>query len=48
MLYEVITIIRTYDSRDKRQGDFGIGWTLDIRSVRTQETGTVGANWWLA
>jgi len=26
-----IEIVRTYDSRDKRQHDFGVGWTLDIR-----------------
>ncbi len=25
-----ITLTRTYDSRDKRTGDFGVGWTLDI------------------
>ena len=26
-----IQILRTYDSRDKRLGDFGASWTLDIR-----------------
>ncbi|MCB8978742.1 MAG: hypothetical protein H6657_15085 [Ardenticatenaceae bacterium] len=40
-----IQIIRTYDSRDKRVGDFGVGWTLDIRDVRVEETGVMGADW---
>jgi hypothetical protein len=26
-----IQVVRTYDSRDTRPGDFGAGWTLDIR-----------------
>ncbi len=29
-----IQVIRTYDSRDQRPGDFGIGWTLDIKNAR--------------
>ncbi|MCC6876763.1 MAG: PKD domain-containing protein, partial [Sandaracinaceae bacterium] len=31
-----LAVVRTYDSRDTRQGDFGIGWRLDLRggSVR--------------
>ena len=31
-----IQVIRTYDSRDKRKGDFGVGWTLDSRNARVQ------------
>ena len=23
-----ITVVRTYDSRNKQMGDFGVGWTL--------------------
>ena len=28
-----IQVTRTYDSRDKRAGDFGAGWTLDHKSI---------------
>jgi RHS repeat-associated protein len=40
-----IQVVRSYDSRDKRKGDFGIGWTLDIRNVRVQESGAMGSGW---
>jgi RHS repeat-associated protein len=40
-----IQVIRTYDSRDKRKGDFGVGWTLSIRNVRVQESGPAGSGW---
>ena len=40
-----IEVVRNYDSRDKRRGDFGIGWTLGLRNVRLQESGNVGADW---
>ena len=40
-----IQVIRSYDSRDKRTGDFGVGWTLDIRNARVQESGAAGAGW---
>jgi RHS repeat-associated protein len=40
-----IQVIRTYDSRDKRSGDFGAGWTLQISDVRLEETGLVGRGW---
>lgn len=40
-----IEVTRTYDSRDKRLGDFGIGWTLGVRNVRLQESGNVGDDW---
>ena len=32
-----MTIRRTYDSRDKSVGDFGVGWTLDVVNVEVQE-----------
>lgn len=32
-----ITIVRTYDSRDKGVGDFGLGWRLAIKSVELRE-----------
>ena len=40
-----IEVTRTYDSRDKRIGDFGVGWTLGIRNVRLQESRAMGAKW---
>jgi RHS repeat-associated protein len=40
-----IQVIRTYDSRDKRTGDFGVGWTLDIKTVRVQENRVTGVEW---
>ncbi|HEU4768602.1 MAG TPA: RHS repeat-associated core domain-containing protein [Pyrinomonadaceae bacterium] len=40
-----IEITRSYDSRDKRRGDFGVGWTLGLKNVRLQESGDAGAGW---
>ena len=41
-----ITVTRTYDSRDKRVGDFGVGWTLSVANVRVQKTGgAIGKSW---
>ncbi len=40
-----IQVGRTYDSRDKRPGDFGPGWRLDVSNVRLEETGTAGVGW---
>jgi PKD repeat protein len=41
-----ITVTRTYDSRDKRVGDFGVGWTLTSGNVRVQKTGgAIGKGW---
>ncbi len=33
-----IRITRTYDSRDKTLGDFGIGWKLDVSNVKVRES----------
>jgi RHS repeat-associated protein len=41
-----IEIVRTYDSRDQRTNDFGIGWSLDIRNIRLQKTRSLGPNWY--
>jgi RHS repeat-associated protein len=41
-----IQVTRTYDSRDKRVGDFGVGWTLSVASARVQKTVPVGSNWY--
>jgi RHS repeat-associated protein len=40
-----IQVIRTYDSRDKRLGDFGVGWRVSVSNVRLQEDGPVGERW---
>jgi RHS repeat-associated protein len=41
----LIQLIRTYDSRDKRVGDFGVGWTLDIKNVRLEKSSVLGKFW---
>jgi RHS repeat-associated protein len=40
-----IQVIRTYDSRDKRKGDFGYGWTLGIKNLRVEKTQVLGLKW---
>ena len=40
-----IEVIRTYDSRDKQKGDFGVGWTLSVKNIRVEKTGVIGKNW---
>jgi len=40
-----ITISRTYDSRDKRTGDFGAGWTLGMKNVRVEKSAPLGNAW---
>jgi RHS repeat-associated protein len=40
-----IQITRTYDSRDKGRGDFGIGWRLELSNIRIGENAQAGANW---
>lgn len=40
-----IQIIRTYDSRDRRAGDFGIGWSLRLRDVRVEASAILGRHW---
>ncbi|MDQ5844764.1 MAG: Ig-like domain-containing protein, partial [Acidobacteriota bacterium] len=41
-----IEVIRSYDSRDKRTGDFGVGWTLGLRNARVEKTGVLGLSWY--
>lgn len=38
-------VVRTYDSRDKRAGDFGFGWMLGLRNVRLEKSGVLGFRW---
>ncbi len=40
-----IQVVRTYDSRDKGLGDFGVGWRLSVSNVRLREDGPVGDRW---
>jgi RHS repeat-associated protein len=40
-----ITVSRTYDSREKRRGDFGIGWDLGLRSVEVRTSRVLGTGW---
>ena len=40
-----ITISRIYDSRDKRTGDFGAGWTLGMKNVRLEKSAPIGNDW---
>jgi RHS repeat-associated protein len=40
-----IQVIRTYDSRFKGVGDFGVGWRLDLNAVQIAENVALGAQW---
>ena len=40
-----ITITRSYDSRDKGVGDFGVGWRLSLSSIRLQKNRSLGLSW---
>ena len=40
-----ITVVRRYDSRDKGQGDFGVGWRLGVQSIRLRVAGVQGSRW---
>ncbi|MBK8741484.1 MAG: VCBS repeat-containing protein [Betaproteobacteria bacterium] len=40
-----ITVNRTYDSRDKAQGDFGIGWRLGLQTLRLRSNRVLGTGW---
>ena len=39
-----ITVNRIYDSRDRRSGDFGYGWRLDVNTIRVNST-DLGTGW---
>ena len=40
-----IRIIRSYDSRDPRIGDFGRGWTLSVKDMRVSKNRNLGTNY---
>lgn len=40
-----IIVQRVYDSRDQGQGDFGIGWRLDVQTLRLRTNRVLGTGW---
>lgn len=38
-------VVRSYDSRDRTQGDFGIGWQMAVSNMRIQKNRPVGESW---
>lgn len=40
-----LTVTRVYDSRDKTRGDFGIGWRLDVQTLRLRDSREAGSAW---
>ncbi len=40
-----VTVTRTYDSRDKAQGDFGVGWRLGFNTIRLRTNRVPGTGW---
>jgi RHS repeat-associated protein len=41
-----VQVLRTYDSTDKRLGDFGVGWTLKLSSYRATPNNRLGQGGW--
>ena len=41
-----IQITRTYDSRMKTAGDFGVGWSLGINGPQLRKNGKLGQGWY--
>ena len=39
-------VLRTYDSTDKRVGDFGVGWHVSLSNFRTSANRMLGADGW--
>jgi RHS repeat-associated protein len=40
-----LAVRRVYDSRDKRRGDFGVGWRLELQSIRVRANRVLGTGW---
>ncbi len=40
-----ISVTRTYDSRDKGTGDFGVGWRLGVNTLRLRPNREQGSGW---
>ncbi|HEX3425363.1 MAG TPA: RHS repeat-associated core domain-containing protein [Acidimicrobiales bacterium] len=42
-----MTVSRTYDSTDKTNGDFGVGWHVSVSNFRTSSNRAIGAGGWV-
>jgi RHS repeat-associated protein len=42
-----IRVVRTYDSRDKRKGDFGVGWRIELTDLKLSRNVPAGLDWTL-
>jgi hypothetical protein len=40
-----IQVVRTYVSRDKRVGEFGVGWQLSFSDVRVEHVRPLDTGW---
>ena len=40
-----VQVVRTYDSRDKAQGEFGVGWHLNVNTFRASANKVQGTGW---
>jgi len=40
-----VSVTRTYDSRDKSLGDFGVGWRLSVQTLKLQTNRVLGTGW---
>ncbi len=40
-----LCIIRSYDSQNKRKGDFGIGWAMGLNDFHIHESAPLGTGW---
>ena len=40
-----ISVIRTYDGRAKRPGEFGVGWSMELANLKLEESVPPGS-WW--
>ncbi len=40
-----ISVYRNYDSRKKSADDFGVGWSLDVQTIRLQKSRERGSGW---
>ena len=41
-----VQVLRTYDTTDKRIGDFGVGWRLELSGPRATPNGRLGQGGW--
>ncbi len=41
-----IQVLRTYDTKDKRRGDFGVGWRVELSGLRATPNNKLGQGGW--